>query len=159
MIVSQPLLDYTPLIRALLGRDDITGTLNADLLIYGPCDTVAVGFLPWENKTLYPPVRRGNKSMFMNPYTRMLYETSPMGPSGLYVLINTGEGAYLGCIASNQTPTKVRAPRNTLQLNEAVGNEDVLRHLRTAVHYRDPKMGSGMAGSRAKKWLSSLVGV
>nr|DBA13205.1 TPA_asm: glycoprotein [Para molly bornavirus] len=139
MALSQPLHDYTSLVRMVLRRQDVTGTTDGTTLIYWLCERQSeVTFLPWDNSTLYPPVQRGNWTGFYHPRTSILYETSPPAPSHLYILIKVGDTSYLGSTASGQRPTMIHSPRTASITKQISNHRDALVDLRTAVHFTDP---------------------
>ncbi|DBA13211.1 TPA_asm: glycoprotein [Bombay duck fish bornavirus] len=139
MAISQPLHDYTSLIRAVLRRQDVTGTTDGRTLVYWPCEEVeGVSFRGWDNATLYPPVERVNWTGYFHPRTGILYETSPPAPPHLYMLIRVEEESYLGSTGSGQKPALIHSPRTTGVIEKHSSHKDALVDLRTSVHFTDP---------------------
>lgn len=106
-LLSQPLTDMSQFVQAVIGRTDIVGLVNKNVILYWPCIKIEFLFLPWMNDTLYLPVLVQNQTYFLNPYTQILYTSSPIVSRGLYVLIQVDQKAYLGATGSGTAPKEV----------------------------------------------------
>lgn len=141
-VLSQPLLDYTTLIRGYMNRSDITGTINGDVMLYWLCDEVTISMLPWNALTLYPPIRvEGmNGTKFINPYTSIIYSNSPKAQASLYITIRLLDNILLmGCTGSNSIPKilpQIYNKRLTVSGDYTI--PDTLQDERTVTHMTDP---------------------
>ncbi|DBA13187.1 TPA_asm: glycoprotein [electric eel bornavirus] len=136
-LLSQPLMDYTPLARKLLNRNDIVASKGVGVITYWTCEPLQWEFLPWNEDTFYPPVNTTEGILFLQPYTNILYATSPQGPKGLYVTISVGKSSYLGCIGSGFIPRPIMINYRTKEHLVEV-NLDALNDYRLGSHYVDP---------------------
>nr|DBA13199.1 TPA_asm: glycoprotein [Murray-Darling carp cultervirus] len=136
-LLSQPLIDYTKYIQAILKRDDVVGTVNSGLILYWGCDQVVADFLPWLNDTFYPPVTVNGSLQYLHPYTGILFSSSPPAPHGLYSLIYVDSQHYLGSVGSGTTPHVIST---THVLPSAYGDVELnaLHDFRLGSHYIDP---------------------
>ncbi|DBA13173.1 TPA_asm: glycoprotein [finepatterned puffer bornavirus] len=137
-ILSQPLMDYTPFLRKVLKREDIVGVVNQDVGLYWECKTVQADLKEWAEDTFYPPVSYKNSTMYLQPYTSVMYSSSPRGPHGLYVLIRSFSSLYLGVIGSNTKPLPFSKPSRTVTVATKLPILDSLNDARTVAHYVDP---------------------
>lgn len=105
-LLSQPRVDKSQCVQAVIGRTDNVGLVNKNIFLYWPCTKIEFLFLLWMNGTMYPPNLVQHRAYFLNPYTQILYTPSPVVSRGLYVLTQVDQKAYLGVTGSGTAPKR-----------------------------------------------------